>query len=225
MTDLKKSFQISSSEAKFYLGLEIAQEKDGIKITQKVYIDNILRKFYMKKANPEGTPIVKCSQNIESGKAEGKFPYCVAVGALMYVMVGTRPDIIAYAVGVATRSLENLTEDDIMKVKMIFRYLRGTVSHGIKYQVNSVKALEAYSDADHAGDLASRRSTTLSISRRCYFLVQSKTSICFDFNHRGWNCSFKWSSQRISVAKEALCRVDSDWQTKAFFVDNEAAIS
>ena len=95
----------------------------------------------------------------------------------------------------------------------------------VKYQVNLVKALEAYSDADHAGDLASRRSTTLSISRRCYFLVQSKTSICFDFNHRGWNCSFKWSSQRISVAKEALCRVDSDWQTKAFFVDNEAAIS
>ena len=165
MTDLKKSFQISSSEAKFYLGLEIAQEKDGIKITQKDYIDNILRKFYMKKANPEGTPIVKCSQNIEPGKAEGKFPYSVAVGALMYIMVGTRPDIIAYAVGVATRSLENLTEDDIMKVKMIFRYLRGTVSHGIKYQVNSVKALEAYSDADHAGDLASRRSTTGVICR------------------------------------------------------------
>ena len=36
----------------------------------------------------------------------------------------------------------------------------GTVSHGIKYQADSVKCLEAYGDADHAGDLATRRSTT-----------------------------------------------------------------
>ena len=46
LTDLKKSFQIYCSEAKFYLGLEIVQEKDGIKITQKGYIEKIL-KFYM----------------------------------------------------------------------------------------------------------------------------------------------------------------------------------
>ena len=47
ITDLKKSFQISCSEAKFYLGLEIAQEKDGIKITQKGYIEKILKKFLL----------------------------------------------------------------------------------------------------------------------------------------------------------------------------------
>ena len=93
-----------------------------------------------------------------------------------------------YAVGVASRSLENPTEDDIVKVKRIFRCLRGIVSHGIKYQADSVKGLEAYSDADHAGDLATRRSTGvghLLFCRRCCLLVQSKTSICFDFNHRG----------------------------------------
>ena len=122
ITDLKKSFQISCSEAKFYLGLEIAQEKDGIKITQKGYIEKILKKFNMENANPVETPIIKSSQNIEPGKAESKFPYRSAVGALMYLMVGTRPDI-AYAVGVASRSLENPTEDDIVKVKRIFRYL------------------------------------------------------------------------------------------------------
>ena len=64
----------------------------------------------------------------------------------------------------------------------------------------------------------------LSFCRRCWLLVQSKTRISFDFKHRGWNCSFKWKSQRINVAKEDLRRFDSNWQTKAFFVDNEAAI-
>ena len=81
----------------------------------------------------------------------------------MYLMVGTRPDI-AYAVRVASRYLENHpTENDIMKVKRIFRYLRGAVS--IKYQADSVKGLEAYGDAGHAGDLAIRRSTTGYICR------------------------------------------------------------
>ena len=39
------------------------------------------------------------------------------------------------------------------------------MSHGIKYQADSVKGLEAYSDADHAGDLATPRSATGIICR------------------------------------------------------------
>ena len=96
LTELKKSFQISCSEAKFYLGLEIAKEKDGIKISQKGYIEKI-PKFNMENANPVGSPFIKSSQNIEPGKTDSKFPYRFAVGALMYLMVGTRRDI-AYAV-------------------------------------------------------------------------------------------------------------------------------
>ena len=45
----------------------------------------------MENANPVGTPIIKSSQNIESGKAESKFSYHSAVGALM---IGTRPDCL-----------------------------------------------------------------------------------------------------------------------------------
>ena len=225
ITDLKKSFQISCSEAKFYLGLEIAQEKDGIKITQKGYIEKILKKFNMENANPVETPIIKSSQNIEPGKAESKFPYRSAVGALMYLMVGTRPDI-AYAVGVASRSLENPTEDDIVKVKRIFRYLRGTVSHGIKYQVDSVKGLEAYSDADHAGDLATRRSTTGVI---CCF---AEGAVSW-FSQRQASVSISTTEAEIVASSEAarelvwLKRLFADLtqiDKTRLFVDNEAAI-
>ena len=225
ITDLKKSFQISCSEAKFYLGLEIAQEKDGIKITQKGYIEKILKKFNMENANPVGTPIIKSSQNIEPGKAESKFPYRSAVGALMYLMVGTRPDI-AYAVGVASRSLENPTEDDIVKVKRIFRYLRGTVSHGIKYQADSVKGLEAYSDADHAGDLATRRSTTGVI---CCF---AEGAVSW-FSQRQASVSISTTEAEIVASSEAarelvwLKRLFADLtqiDKTRLFVDNEAAI-
>ena len=39
------------------------------------------------------------------------------------------------------------------------------MSRDIKYQADSVKGLEAYSDVDHAGDLTTRRSTTGVICR------------------------------------------------------------
>ena len=68
LTDLKKSFQVSCSEAKFYLGLEIAQEKDGIKITQKGYIKKILKKFNMENANHVGTPIIKAHRILNKGR-------------------------------------------------------------------------------------------------------------------------------------------------------------
>ena len=121
ITDLKKSFQISCSEAKFYLGLEIAQEKYGIKITQMGYIEKMLKKFNMENANPVETPIIKSSQNIEPGKTDSKFPYRSAVGALMYLMVGTRPDI-AYAVGVAREGVE------IVLLIVLFYMVLGTRS-------------------------------------------------------------------------------------------------
>ena len=144
ITDLKKSFQISCSEAKFYLGLEIAQEKDGIKITQKGYIEKILKKFNMENANPVGTPIIKSSQNIEPGKAEQiSLSFCSWSIDVFNGRYETRYCLCSWSC-----------------IKRIFRYLRGAVSHGIKYQADSVKGLEAYGDADHAGDLATRWSTT-----------------------------------------------------------------
>ena len=143
----------------------------------------------------------------------------------MYLMVGTRPDI-AYAVGVASRSLENPTEDDIVKVKRIFRCLRGTVSHSIKYQADSVKVLEAYSDADHAGDLATRRSTTGVI---CCF---AEGAVSW-FSQRQASVSISTTEAEIVASNEAarelvwLKRLFADLtqiDKTRLFVDNETVI-
>ena len=48
-----------------------------------------------------------------------KFPYRQAVGALMYLMLGTRPDL-ADSVGFISRSLENSTQEDVVRVKRVF---------------------------------------------------------------------------------------------------------
>ena len=77
----------------------------------------------------------------------------------MYLMVGTRPDL-AYSVGYLSRSLENPTAEDVLRVKRVFRYLSGTINYGITYQANAFKGLECYSDSDFSGCKATGKSTS-----------------------------------------------------------------
>ena len=78
----------------------------------------------------------------------------------MYLMTGTRPDI-AFAVSVVSRNLENPDHSDVVKVKRILRYLKGTIDTGIVYRPQqNQNTLLCYSDADHGGDKTTGRSTT-----------------------------------------------------------------
>ncbi|XP_068657890.1 secreted RxLR effector protein 161-like [Aristolochia californica] len=89
-----------------------------------------------------------------------KVPYASAVGCLMYVMVCTRPDL-AQAVSMVSKFLSNSGRQHWDAVKWIFRYLRGTTNYGIMFNIKqSVPLVVGYVDADYAGDLDDRRSTT-----------------------------------------------------------------
>jgi len=115
----------------YFLGIEIDQQSDGsVKIHQFAYTEKLLKKFGMSECRPCVTPIISSEKATDSDDTEThsvKFPYRSAVGALMHLMTGTRPDI-AYAVSVVSRSMENPTRSDVTQVKRNFRYLRGTTS-------------------------------------------------------------------------------------------------
>ena len=162
LKDLGDMLKITSKPASYYLGLEISRSTNGsIQISQESYTKKILQRFGLSDCNPVSTPIEMNNPTDQPGKVEDskKFPYREAVGALTYLMTGTRPDI-AYAVGVVSRKLENPTQADWLKVKRIFRYLRGTASLGIRYTTRGKAIIEGYSDADHGGDPQTGRSTT-----------------------------------------------------------------
>lgn len=117
----------------------------------------------MSDCKPVSTPIIK--ETTQVGKVEEftntrVFPYREAVGALMYLMTGTRPDI-AYAVSIVSRTLENPNHDDCIRANRIFHYLQGTQNLGIIYKPGTSKGyLESFSDADHGGDESTGRSTS-----------------------------------------------------------------
>jgi hypothetical protein len=85
-------------------------------------------------------------------------PYQSAVGSLIYLVTGTRPDI-AVAVGEVSKYLENPGRQHWAAVKRILRYLRGTIEMSLLVKPESSEVI-GYCDADWAGDIDSRRSTT-----------------------------------------------------------------
>ena len=86
------------------------------------------------------------------------FPYQNIVGALLYLSINTRPDI-SYPVGVLARFSKTPTVRACKAVLRVLIYLRGTAEVGIRFTGDDLRVY-GYSDADWAGDLDSRRSTT-----------------------------------------------------------------
>jgi hypothetical protein len=76
----------------------------------------------------------------------------------MFAACVTRPDI-ACAVGQLSQFLNNPSSKHMHAAKRVLRYLQGASTLGITYRPPPLR-LEGYSDADWAGNLNTRRSTT-----------------------------------------------------------------
>ena len=87
-----------------------------------------------------------------------KVPYVSAIGSLMYAIVCTRPDI-AHVVGVVSRFMSRPGKQHLEVVKWILRYLKGSSDTCLCFTGASSK-LQGYVDANFAGDIDSRKSTT-----------------------------------------------------------------
>lgn len=167
--DLSKSFDMKDlGPAKQILGMEIARDRKAGKLwlSQEKYIERVLERFNMKNAKQVNTPLAahfklskRCCPTTEKEKESmSHIPYSSAVGSLMYAMVCTRPDI-AHAVGLVSRYLANPSKVHWEAVKWILRYLRGTSNLSLCFG-GGEPILEGFTDADMAGDLDNRKSTS-----------------------------------------------------------------
>lgn len=159
---LKTRFEIKVySELKTFLGIEIEKLEDGITLKQSSYAEEILRRYRMTDAKSVKTPIETTSDiKSETENKNSAFPFREVIGSLLYLTNKTRPDM-TYAVNYNSRFVENPSATDITNVKRVLKYLVGTVNVGLKFCVNSdTKTLDAYCDADYAGDTTTRKSTT-----------------------------------------------------------------
>jgi hypothetical protein len=165
--ELKSEFKIISKKANYFLGLQIEHEEKLIKIHQKTYAKKILERFNFSECKPVSTPMLKGTEisTSEKDNQAQKFPYRQAVRALMYLMLGTRPDL-TYSVGFISKTLENPTREDVIRVKRVFRYIAETLDLGIVYRsIMDEGLLDVYSDADFGGCTSTGLSTSAVIVR------------------------------------------------------------
>ncbi|GJT72101.1 retrovirus-related pol polyprotein from transposon TNT 1-94 [Tanacetum coccineum] len=184
-------------EMKFFLGLQIHQSPRGIFINQAKYTLEILKKHGMEKGQSIGTPMAtkpKLDADL-SGEPVDQTDYRSKIGSLMY-LTSSRPDIVQ-AVCYCARYQARPTEKHLKEVKRIFRYLRGTINMGLWYPKGSGFELTAFSDADHAGCVDTRKSTSGGIQ----FLGDKLVS----WMSKKQDCTAMSSAEAEYVALSASC--------------------
>ncbi|XP_048491166.1 uncharacterized mitochondrial protein AtMg00810-like [Beta vulgaris subsp. vulgaris] len=147
-------------ELKHFLGLEVERTKDGIFLCQQKYARDLLEKYGMLDCKPMSTPMEVNARlcSVEGKDLEDVTMYRQLVGSLIYLTL-SRPDI-AYAVSVISRFMQKPMKRHLEAVRRILRYVKGTIDYGILYRNDKEFEVVGYCDADYAGDLDTRRSTT-----------------------------------------------------------------
>jgi len=143
------------------LGLEIYRLRNGnLKLHQTRFILKVLQRFDMQDCNGVQTPM-ETGQRLASAKDDDNLiepcEYLSLVGSLMYIAVGTRPDL-AFAIATLSKFNTKPTTLYFLATKRLLRFLKQTIGMALVY--GAVDNLIGYTDSDFAGDLNDRKSTS-----------------------------------------------------------------
>ncbi|XP_070665119.1 uncharacterized mitochondrial protein AtMg00810-like [Malus domestica] len=147
-------------ELKYFLGIEVARSKHGICLFQRKYVLDLLAEIGMLDCKPVDTLI---EQNHRMRLFPDQVPthkerYQRLVGRLIYLS-HTRPNI-AYAVSVVSQFIHLPSEAHMDVVTRILRYLKMAPGRGLVFSKNGHLNVKGYTNADWAGSIIDRRSTS-----------------------------------------------------------------
>ena len=190
---LAREFEIKDvGNLRYFLGMEVARSKEGISVTQRKYILDLLKETGMLGCKPAKTPMESMAK-LDIGKESNpvdKGRYQRLVGKLIYLS-HTRPDI-GFSVSIISQSMNNPKEEHLEAVYHILRYLKSTPGKRLMFKKIANRGVKVYTDADWAGSILDRRST----SGYCSFV---------------WGNLVTWRSKKQSV----VSRSSADAEFKA----------
>ena len=164
---LQNSFQTKDlSKLCYFLDIEVARSKEGINLSQRKYVLDILEETGLLGSKLVETPV---EPNVKLYEDQGELlsnpeRYRRLVGKLNYLTI-TRLDI-SFAVSVLSQFMKDPRLPHWEAVIRIMRYLKAHPGCGLLYKANGHLWVEAYTDADWARSPSDRKSTT----RYCTFL-------------------------------------------------------
>ena len=184
----------------FFLGFEVHRTGSGIYLSQRSYLRDILLKTNMLDSHAQPTPMCPSTKLTSSSgqPMDNPFLYRSVIGALQYLTM-TRPDI-AFATNRLSQYLQAPTTAHWSACKRILRYLVGTQDVALHFKPSSVFNLHGYSDADWAGNLDDRKST----SGFCIYLGGNLISWCSKKQHVVARSSTESEYRSLALATSEL---------------------
>jgi hypothetical protein len=154
---LSNKYQITdTSNSGRFLGIEINFNDGNVTMSQKKYIESILRKFDMRDCRATKLPMdsnINISRKFakENNVNENQSLFRSAIGCLNFLSNITRPDI-AYQVNYLSQFSHNDGKEMFGHCKRILRYLKGTIDLKLMYRKSNKFDLVGYADSDFARD-------------------------------------------------------------------------
>ncbi|XP_028114597.1 uncharacterized protein LOC114312561 [Camellia sinensis] len=154
---------------RYFFGIEVASSPKGYFLSQAKYANEVIHRAGLTDTKLSDTPI---ELNVKLNTTDGvplddPTLYRKLVGCLVYLTV-TRPDL-AFVVHVVSQFVSARRSTYSAALLRILRCLRSTIFQGLLFFSTSSLDLVAYADADWAGDVNDRKSTSgFCIYQDCY---------------------------------------------------------
>ncbi|GMI81878.1 hypothetical protein HRI_001857100 [Hibiscus trionum] len=229
--DISKAFSLKDlGQLTYFLGMNIQSVSQGLILSQKKHILELLEKTKMNDATVTPTPMVTSPQiSSKDGVAlEDGSLYRQVVGTLQHICT-TRLDI-QFAVNKLSQYMQAPLDKHWTAVKRIIRYLKVTLNHGLFFSNSpGSNTLVAYTDSDWGTSIDDKRST----GGHCVFLggnlvswgskkqsVVSRSSTEAEFRSLADTmCDTMWVRSLLSELKIQLSKTHVIW------CDNTSAIA
>jgi hypothetical protein len=170
LSAVRAKYTITENSLEWCLGIQIIQEEKCVKMVQTQYIRDVLERFGMSDCKPASIPLdpgmifsfADSPHSEEEKFAAEASQFRPLVGSLLYAAVATRPDI-SLSVSKIGHVMSNPSATHFKQATHILRYLKKTMDSGLvfyKGPSDTNNLLQGYCDADLAGCVDSRKSTT-----------------------------------------------------------------
>ena len=153
---------------RFVVGIAVTWDRPNrtVMLSQTALIDKIVTQFGQRNASPAPVPMdpglkLRRADYKKLSREEldqiAKLPYRSLVGCLLYLSIGTRPDI-SYSVQQLSQFLDCYTYAHWNAALRVVRYLSGTREYKLHLGGNNPISLLGFTDSDWANCLDTRRS-------------------------------------------------------------------
>lgn len=118
----------------YVVGLKVERDNGykKLKLTHETYAKRVLERFGMTDCRPTACPIVSRATLEAHEGPTAEYPYSQAIGSIMYLAMGTRPDLV-FSVRLVSQFASNPGEVQVKAMKKILCYLRATTDIGLTF--------------------------------------------------------------------------------------------